>query len=82
MQHVKLKSMKTCSLKAFNTNFMTKIFQQKKLLDKSNASSDIDEAQDRKEKAVYDLEVVSIEDVEKVQLVDNHDCKNKKDICP
>lgn len=75
MQHVKLKAIKACNLKAFNTNFMSKIVQkQKKRMDNSDVSSDGEETSHIKSKVNYNLGVISIEDSEKIQIVECHDC--------
>ena len=77
IQHVKLKSIKSCSSKAFSTNFMSKIQQQAKYLDHSQASSDDKDTKVRREKAVYDIDVVTIQEVEKIQIIECGDYKTK-----
>ena len=80
MQHVKLKSIKACNLKAFSNNFMSKIALQKKLLNNSNASSDGGENSHKKTRVNYDLKVISIEDSEKIQIVECHDCDHDDEV--
>ena len=86
MQHIKLTSIKSCSLKAFNHNFMSNILKQKKKpagglgqlpfltpdqgkekfgnFELSNSDDENDETQVRRQKLEYDLEVITMVEVE------------------
>ena len=80
MQHVKLKAIKACNLKAFNSKFMSQIVKQKKRMDNSDVSSDGEETSHIKSKVNYDLGVISIEDSEKIQIVECHDCDHESEV--
>lgn len=69
MQHVKLMSMKICSVKAFNNKLMSKIVQNK-------VSSN--DAAEKKVQIDYGLKVVSIEETEQMEICDSHEKHERK----